>query len=304
MDIKHKQVLSGGGEAKEETMRHFIMVLAILMCASSSTRVLATSAEEDMRKRKGASLPQTMTEVLRDDPHPVATGRQYLWSDGSWWKNSEYNDYGDVFPPDYSDGSRDFMMTAYRMLFKSHPEADWPEMVNYMWWTAAWKKQGSEFGPYATEFARKEGVTPDHAQAFWSWRQELLSQARTIMNDPTAIRALYKEYKILLTTAAGWGARRDGALDRMDMILAIIRGTHELCPELMIAWSSKLRDSAYNHNRYYNTDFARSVEKEEATEWFYFLERRRSVGGDELMKAYEEILVDFIQSVAYNEFKY
>ncbi len=95
-----------------------------------------------------------------------------------------------------------------------------------------------------------------------------------------------------------------------DGILAIIRGTHELYPEFTVAWNSERRDKEYNYNKYgfyepYNSpDYKKIKEREEATEWFYFMERRRAVGGDELMKAYEEILSDFMQSDAYNKFKY
>lgn len=266
-----------------------------MVVLGSSTVAFATSAEAvlaEEEERGQESMGQIMEHVIRTRPDVdeiVAWLRNAMNT-----RDATENDVRYTFP-DYDELSWYFMRTAYKWMFRLYPDANWMDTMIYSWGVARWGGSSRE------EFAKQEGLTESHALGFWYWRQELLCQAGEIMNDPQKVIDFYDKYKKTVVELNRWHNR--SALKRARLLLSVIQGTHELCPYLTVVWYAELRDGEYYglygewKNLYTNMDYDQLREAEKVKEWFYFLERRRAVGGDDVIIAYEMIVADFIKTM-------
>jgi len=277
-------------------MKRFVLILlAVMMCLGISTTVSATLAwtvaeeEEKEQEAERESVGQIMDHVLQTKPD--------INEIVAWFTNSIIG--RERYFPSYDDVVWDFMRSAYQWMFRLHPGADWFNTMIYSWGVVKWG--GWEKGGPQEERAEKEAITPEHALGFWSWRQELLRQATGIMNDPTEVVEFYKRHKNTIVMLNGFHKGR--VLKRAHVLLSVVQGTHEQCPYLTVVWYSKIRDNVHYHwykwteSQYQDRGFWVRQEFGEVIEWFYFLERRRAVGGDDVIAAYEVILIDFIKTM-------
>lgn len=276
-------------------MRKTMLFLVLLFVVGSSTMASATSAEtrkEEQEALGQESMGQIMDKVLMTQPNLDEITAWFNRSmDGAQMEYDAKNTF-----PSYDELSWDFMRSAYQWMFRLHPSADWIDTMIYSWGVTQWGGSNRE------EFAKREGLTEAHASGFWFWRQELLRQAGLIMNDQELVMEFYDKYKNTVVNLNRW--HKNFALKKAIVLLSVIQGTHELCPYLTIAWHSELRDGAYYglynwiETGYKDRNYEVRHSFHEVVEWFYFMERRREIGGDDVIVAYEMIVTDFIDTLS------
>lgn len=270
-------------------MKNALLVLnmMLMLFGSSSSTFASTEAErrdqesvaQEQEEEDVKTLPGVLTRVLGTFPDPETIGARMLW-----W-HEKYGD-GLSFPPEYLQGEIQFMESVYEWVFQFEDGIDYVAVVDFMWETVGGREEER-----TREFAEAEGVNAGHAWMLWSWRQEFLRQARRVMDDPKSVCRLYEKHR--KTLVGLMRQNKNDSLQLLDMILGMIQGTHELSAYLTVVLYARedLRDDVYAEMR----DIPRI---RQAARWAFWLERRRAVGGDQLIQVYRKILVDLTQAVA------
>jgi hypothetical protein len=143
-----------------------------------------------------------------------------------------------------------------------------------------------------TRYWGKEGYTLDAA----AFRALVMSVAREALKTPTGIKGVYSLYKGRML----WEVKQGGASVRaksvLESTLPFFDGTlPEVKKELLNIRLSLSREGVLGgYDAYLRDNFNIS---ETDIYYFEFVERRRAEGGNALVKAYSEIIKDFLASL-------